>query len=128
VDEAISEFKKRQIVEVVFRNPYTMVWLNLPFREGWVTQALAKKDDIDNAIAAYERLIYSNASQRGQSIIHPLARYSLAKLYEEKGLKAKAIEQYERILELWKDADKGLTEVEDARIRLAALRNSISKK
>lgn len=128
VDEAISEFKKRQIVEVVFRNPYTMVWLNLPFREGWVTRALAKKDDIDNAIAAYEGLIYSNASQRGQSIIHPLARYSLAKLYEEKGLKAKAIEQYERILELWKDADKGLTEVEDARIRLAALRNSISKK
>jgi len=127
-DESISEFKKMQIVEVVFRNPYTMVWLNLPFREGWVVRALEKKGDIDNAIAAYEQLIFSNASQRRQSIIHPLLRYRLAKLYEEKGLKAKAIEQYQRILELWKDADKGLTEVEDARNRLAALKNSTLKK
>ena len=127
VDEAISEHKKMQVVEVVFRNPYTMVWLNLPYREGWAAWALEKKGNIDNAIAAYEQLIFSNASQRRQSIIHPLARYRLAKLYEEKGLKAKAIEQYQRIVELWKDADKGLAEVEDARNRLAALRNTLQK-
>lgn len=127
VDEAISEHKKMQIVEVVFRNPYTMVWLNLPYREGWAAAALEKKGNIDNTIAAYEQLIFSNASQRRQSIIHPLARYRLAKLYEEKGLKAKAIEQYQRIVELWKDADKGLTEVEDARNRLAALKDSLQK-
>jgi len=34
---------------------------------------------------------------------------------------AKAIEHYEKFLKLWKDADPGIVEVEDAKKRLAAL-------
>jgi len=48
----------------------------------------------------------------------------LAKLYEEKGWKGKAIEHYEKFLSLWKDADPGLPEVEDAKTRLAGLRGN----
>jgi len=36
---------------------------------------------------------------------------------------AKAIEHYEKFLSLWKDADAGIAEVEDARERLAGLKN-----
>jgi cytochrome c-type biogenesis protein CcmH/NrfG len=47
----------------------------------------------------------------------------LGMIFEEQGNKAKAIERYEKFLELWKDSDPGLAEVEDAKRRLADLRN-----
>ena len=47
----------------------------------------------------------------------------LGKIYEQKGWKGKAIENYEKFLDLWKDADPGIAEVEDTRKRLIALRN-----
>jgi len=44
-------------------------------------------------------------------------------LYEQKGRKDKTIEHYEKFLELWKDADPGIAEVEDAKKRLAGLKS-----
>jgi hypothetical protein len=35
---------------------------------------------------------------------------------------AKAIEHYEKFLDMWKDADPGIAEVENARERVAGLR------
>ncbi len=40
----------------------------------------------------------------------------------QKGRIAKAIEHYVKFLELWKDADPGIEELEDAKERLAGLK------
>ena len=50
--------------------------------------------------------------------------YMLGKIYEKKGWKGKAIEFYEKFLELWKDADPGIAEVEETKMRLAVLNNN----
>ena len=46
----------------------------------------------------------------------------MLRLYEEKGLKDKAMERYEKFLDIWKDADDDLPEKQDAMLRLARLR------
>lgn len=45
----------------------------------------------------------------------------LSKIYEQHGSKTKAIENYEKFLNLWQDADRGLPEVDDAKKRLDLL-------
>ncbi len=46
------------------------------------------------------------------------SNYELAKIYEEKGEKQKAIEYYEKFLKIWKEADEDLPELIDAKKRL----------
>ena len=45
----------------------------------------------------------------------------MGKIYEKKGRKGKAIKSYRKFLDLWKDADPFISEVEDAKLRLIAL-------
>jgi hypothetical protein len=48
----------------------------------------------------------------------------LGKIFEQKGERAKAATNYRKLLDLWRDADPGIPELEDARKRLAGLKGS----
>ncbi len=98
-----------------------LIVYNSPFLKDVLARAYEKNGEIDKAIAEYERLTAFYPKNREPFLIHPKYHFLLGKLYEQKGLKTKAAERYRRFLELWKDADRGLPEVEDARKRLAGL-------
>jgi serine/threonine protein kinase/tetratricopeptide (TPR) repeat protein len=102
-------------------SPY-MVFYNLPFLKDTLARAYEQNGAIDKAVAEYERLTSLYPQSGAPFLVHPKYYYRLAKLYEKKGLKTRARENFEKFLDLWKDADPGLPEVEDARKRLAGLK------
>jgi len=93
-----------------------------PFLKDVLARAYVKTGELDKAIAEFERLMSVDPNNPARFLIHPKYHYRLAKLYEQKGIKDKAKAQYERFLDLWKDADPGQPEVEDAKKRLAGLK------
>jgi tetratricopeptide (TPR) repeat protein len=97
---------------------------NMPFIRDTLARAYLKKGDVDGAIAAYEKMIIFDPEGQDRRLIHPKYRYLLAKLYEERDDAAKAIEQYEAFLDLWKDADPNLPELQYAKNRLVSLRSN----
>jgi tetratricopeptide (TPR) repeat protein len=104
--------------------PEYHVRFNFPAQKDVLARAYAAAGDLDKAIVEYERLATFDPLEKSSFLIYPLFNYRLARLYEQKGLKAKARERHARFLNLWKDADPGIPEVEDARKRLAGLTGS----
>jgi tetratricopeptide (TPR) repeat protein len=75
---------------------------------------------IDSAIAAYERALRKPPHYLVPII--PRYYYRVARLYEQKGMKEKAIENYTTFLKVWGKADPIYKEPADARARLAKLK------
>jgi tetratricopeptide (TPR) repeat protein/TolB-like protein len=121
LEKAIAVFEKTAKLEVD-APIYWWPGIRNIYNKDIVARVYKKKGDIDRAILEYEKLTNPDPNKRGRLLIHPLWRYELAKLYEEKGLKAKAIGQYERFLDIWKNADADRPELIDAKKRLAKLK------
>ena len=51
----------------------------------------------------------------------------MGNIYEKKGDKKLAVESYQKFLDLWKNADKGIQELIDAKERLARLKGITAK-
>ena len=123
-DEAIRVFTTVEYPSIPQLRVDPIMIYNMPFIYDLLARAYYESGRLDSAIAEYERKINFDAQSDNRRLIHPKYRYLLAKLYEEKGDAAKTIENYEKFLELWKDADPDLPELEDAKKRLDTLRTN----
>jgi tetratricopeptide (TPR) repeat protein len=77
--------------------------------------------DLDGARQEYEKAVSLRVGRLYFGDIYARSYYHLGIIGQLQGKKAEAAEHYRKFLELWKNADPGRPEVEDARKRLAAI-------
>ncbi|HEY0347835.1 MAG TPA: tetratricopeptide repeat protein [Pyrinomonadaceae bacterium] len=94
--EAIEKFKEalRYRAPTFNANPF----------EDCLANAYLELGHFDEAITEYERVLKLSPN-------YPLVHYHLGQAYEGKGQRDQAREQYERFLQVWKDADADIPEV-----------------
>ncbi|NIM90238.1 MAG: protein kinase [Candidatus Aminicenantes bacterium] len=95
---------------------YHALFINSP------ASAHYKAGDLEKAIEEYEKITMLTTGRMQYGDIYVKSFYMLGKICEEKGWEGKAIEHYQKFLDLWKDADPGIPEVIDAKKRLAGLK------
>ncbi len=103
----------------------------VPFQHTWgeehalfmepLALAYYRSGDLVKSAEEYEKLISLTTGRFFYGDIYAKGLYMLGKIAEQHGDKARAQENYRRFLDLWKNADLGLPEVEDVKKRLAAL-------
>jgi tetratricopeptide (TPR) repeat protein/predicted Ser/Thr protein kinase len=121
-------------VELVRENPEKSVELletateglaQLPFEARYLLglaylEAGRLGDAVDELEASLDD--YGDERLNSSPVRSVLVYYQLGRAYEGSGWTNKAIAAYEEFLEIWKNADPGLRDVEDARERLANLK------
>jgi len=88
-----------------------------------LAQAYWESGDAPGTIAALKKLLKDyHALMWCEDYVYASAHYLLGRAYEATGDKAKAQSSYEKFLTIWKNADPGIREVNDAKVRLARLK------
>ncbi len=89
-----------------------------------LARALYESGELERARKTFEKITLLTTGRYQDGDIYAKAFYVLGKIAEQQGDKARAVENYHKFLDLWKYADPGLPEIDDARKRLAGLKGS----
>ncbi|MEE8377913.1 MAG: tetratricopeptide repeat protein, partial [Candidatus Aminicenantaceae bacterium] len=84
-------------------------------------QAYFQNGDLNRAQEEYEKIQSLTLHKLQTGDYYAKSYYWLGKIFQKKGERSRAVEDYETFLDLWKDADSGIFELEDARSQLASL-------
>ena len=123
VEDAVSAGEKMSSLGMIRSMvSWYVISYNVPILKDVLARAYIKKGEFDKAINVYKRLTLLDPISPERFLIHPKYHYRMARLYDQKGQMDKAKECYKKFLDLWKDADIGIPEVEDANKRLAGLK------
>jgi serine/threonine protein kinase/Flp pilus assembly protein TadD len=116
-----ERYQERALSLLPFQVPYNTEFVDHAVFHNALAMTYLKLGEVDNAQEQYEKIVSLTVGRFKFGAIYAKSYYMLGKIYEQKGNTAKAKEHYEKFLTLWKDADPGLPEIEDARKRLAGL-------
>ena len=87
-----------------------------------LASAYYKAGNLEKAKAEYEKITALATGRTFFGDIYAKSFYILGKIAEQQRQKARAVEHYQKFLDLWKEADPGIPEIADARKRLSALK------
>ena len=76
---------------------------------------LKVRGDLAGAIDAYRRLLGPATQHNFAAMLEPRHVLELARLLEQAGDRTAARQEFQRFLDLWKNADAGLPELAEAR-------------
>jgi tetratricopeptide (TPR) repeat protein/TolB-like protein/predicted Ser/Thr protein kinase len=89
----------------------------------WLARAYLEANRLSETIAEFEKALSTyDLSMAWNPIWAVKAHYFLGLAYEKSSWNDKAIQQYKEFLDIWKNADPGIPEVEDAKARLKKLK------
>jgi tetratricopeptide (TPR) repeat protein len=83
-----------------------------------------QQGDLQKAQKEYNKITSLTLGRYMYGDIYAKSYYMLGKIFQQKDCKAKAIENYQTFLTLWKDADPAIPEIIDARKQLALLQSN----
>jgi tetratricopeptide (TPR) repeat protein len=121
IEECIGACRSLPEVGIPSMNTRSMFFYNYPCDRDVLARAYVRKGALDDAISEYERLITFDPASKDRRLVYPLFHYRLGVLYEETGQSEKALQQYEKFLDIVGDSAPGVPEVADARRREADL-------
>ena len=87
-----------------------------------LAQAYFRSGDLDEAQEEFGKIQVLTVGRLDYGDIYAKSYYWLGKIFEQKKWRQLAKDNYQKFLDLWRDADAGIPEVEDARRGLATLR------
>jgi serine/threonine protein kinase/tetratricopeptide (TPR) repeat protein len=125
----LIEFGKKNYIQAA--NLFERACSRLDYESDWspdhapffnaLARALYESGELDKARQEYEKITLLTTGRLDHGDIYAKSFYMLGKIAEQQEDKARAITNYQKFLDLWKDADPGLPEPADARKRLASL-------
>ncbi len=94
-----------------------------------LNKAYFKTNNYGKAIAGYKYIQYHQYATLfdGYPTLWPLSHYWLGKIYEQTGDTSEAINYYQKFLHIWREADKDLPELIDAKSKLVKLQGTVQK-
>jgi tetratricopeptide (TPR) repeat protein len=114
--EALSLLSYQSQSEISYANAYAL------FHDS-IASAYYLAGDFEKAREKYETITALTLGRMYYGDVYAKSFYMLGRIFEQQGNTAKAIEHYEKFLNLWKDADPGIAEIEDSKSRLAELQS-----
>jgi tetratricopeptide (TPR) repeat protein len=121
--QAATAFAASEPTRRIFDANFTgtsVIFNDLPSRDGLARVAIAR-GDLDGAIKIYRALLRYGPESKWVAPFEPLYVLQIARVLEKKGDHAAALDEYQRFLNFWKNADSDLPELAEARRAVARM-------